>query len=176
MEVFTVTHPSMFLPDGVNVQYAAEIKKHVKCPVATVGALGEPELLEDIVASGRADVVEIARGLIADPDLPRKIRTGREGDINKCSSAWPVFQTLWKTAVPLRHHPETGREAEMNFAVPPAGKKKVLIAGGGVAGMQAALTCAERGHDVIPAKSPKDSAARCAVRNTCPLKTSWIIT
>jgi 2,4-dienoyl-CoA reductase-like NADH-dependent reductase (Old Yellow Enzyme family) len=67
-EVFTVTHPSMFLEDGVNVKYAAEIKKHVKTIVATVGALGEPALMEDIIAAGQADIGEIARGIIADPD------------------------------------------------------------------------------------------------------------
>jgi 2,4-dienoyl-CoA reductase-like NADH-dependent reductase (Old Yellow Enzyme family) len=51
----------MFLEDGCNVKYAAEIKKHVKTPVATVGALCDPELMEEIIASGKADVVEIAR-------------------------------------------------------------------------------------------------------------------
>ncbi len=58
-EVFTVTHPSMFLEDGVNVKYAAEIKKHVRqSAVATVGALAVPDLMEEIIASGKADVVE----------------------------------------------------------------------------------------------------------------------
>jgi hypothetical protein len=52
-EVFTVTHPSMFLEDGVNVKYAAEIKKHVKDNNSHSGALGNPELMEDIIASGR---------------------------------------------------------------------------------------------------------------------------
>ena len=150
MEVFTVTHPSMFLPDGVNVKYAAEIKKHVKCAVATVGALGDPELMEDIIASGQADVVQIARGLIADPDLPRKIRTGKTNDINKCLKCLACFSNLIDNGqFHCAINPETGREAEMNFAIPPSEQKKVLIAGGGVAGMQAALTCAERGHDVI---------------------------
>jgi len=148
--VFTVTHPSMFLPDGCNVQYASEIKKHVKCAVATVGALGDPDLMEDIIASGQADVVEIARGLLADPDIPRKIRTGRADDINKCLRCLNCFSNLigngqFHCAI----NPETGREAEMNFGIPTADKKKVLVVGGGVAGMQAALTCAERGHDVI---------------------------
>jgi len=149
-DVFTVTHPSMFLPDGCNVQFAAEIKKHVKCPVATVGALGDPELMEDIIASGKADVVEIARGLIADPDIPRKIRTGRGGDINKCLRCLHCFSSLLNNGqFHCAINPETGRESEMNFAIPPSAKKKVLIAGGGVAGMQAALTCAGRGHEVI---------------------------
>jgi len=149
-EVFTVTHPSIFLPDGCNVEFAQEIKKHVKCPVATVGALGDPELMEEIIASGKADVVEIARGLIADPDLPRKIRTGRESEINHCLRCLNCFSYLLGNGqFYCAINPETGREAEMNLAIPPAEKKKVLIAGGGIAGMQAAITCAERGHEVV---------------------------
>ncbi len=149
-EVFTVTHPSMFLEDGCNVKYAAEIKKHVSSYVATVGALGDPDLMEEIIASGQADVVEIARGLIADPDLPNKIRTGKGSEINKCMRCLACFSNLmncgeFKCAI----NPKTGREAVVNHALPPAEHKKVLIAGGGVAGMQAALTCAECGHTVI---------------------------
>jgi len=149
-EVFTVTHPSMFLPDGCNVRFAEEIKKNVNCKVATVGALGDPGQMEDIIASGKADVVEIARGLIADPDLPRKIRTGCEREINKCMRCLNCFSYLLRGGqFYCAINPETGREAEMNQAIPPAAKKKVLIAGGGVAGMQAALTCVDRGHEVI---------------------------
>ena len=149
-EVFTVTHPSIFLPEGCNVQYAAEIKKHVKCPVATVGALTDPDMMEDIIASGKADVVEIARGLIADPDIPRKIRTGRGAEINKCLRCLHCFSCLLTNGqFYCAINPEAGHEAEMVFAIPPAISKRVLIAGGGIAGMQAALTCAERGHDVI---------------------------
>lgn len=149
-EVFTVTHPSMFLPDGVNVKYAAEIKKHVKCAVATVGALSEAEMMEEIIASGQADVVEIARGLIADPDIPRKIRTGKSGDINKCLKCLNCFSNLVANGqFHCAINPETGREAEMAYDAPPAEKKEVLIVGGGVAGMQAAISCIERGHHVV---------------------------
>ena len=101
-EVFTVTHPSMFLEDGVNVKYAAEIKKHVKTPVATVGALSDPALMEEIIASGQADIVEIARGLIAEPDLPNKARAGREQDIKKCMRCLVLlFVASYKRAVLL---------------------------------------------------------------------------
>lgn len=149
-EVFTVTHPSMFLPDGVNVKYAAEIKKHVKTPVATVGALVLPEQMEEIIASGQADVVEIARGLMADPDIPLKARTGRDDEIRRCMRCLACFSNLmtegqFKCAI----NPEIGHEEEYKMALPAAHKKKVLIAGGGIAGMQAALTCAQRGHEVI---------------------------
>lgn len=149
-EVFTVTHPSMFLPDGCNVKFAAEIKKNIKCAVATVGALSEADMMEEIIASGQADVVEIARGLIADPDIPRKIRSGRSGDINKCLKCLSCFSNLVANGqFHCAINPETGREAEIAFASPPSEKKRVLIAGGGVAGLQAALTCAEQGHEVI---------------------------
>lgn len=149
-EVFTVTHPSMFLEDGVNVKYAAEIKKHVKTPVATVGALTDPALMEEIIASGRADIVEIARGLIAEPDLPNKARAGRDTEIKKCLRCLACFSTLLTEGqFYCAINPKTSREIECKYALPVKDKKTVLIAGGGIGGMQAALTCAERGHDVI---------------------------
>jgi NADPH-dependent 2,4-dienoyl-CoA reductase/sulfur reductase-like enzyme len=149
-EVFTVTHPSIFLEDGCNVKYAAEVKKHVKTPVATVGALADPELMEEIIASGKADVVEIARGLLADPDIPQKARTGRESEIRKCMRCLACFSALMNRGqFYCAINPESGRELEMKFELPPVQKKKVLVVGGGVAGMQAALTCAQRGHEVI---------------------------
>jgi 2,4-dienoyl-CoA reductase-like NADH-dependent reductase (Old Yellow Enzyme family)/thioredoxin reductase len=148
--VFTVTHPSMFLADGVNVKYAAEIKMHVKkSKVATVGALSDPEMMEEIISSGKADVVELARGIICDPDLPIKARTGRDDEIRKCMRCFTCFSNL------IRHgqivcsiNPEIADESEQKFARPAAVSKKILIAGGGVAGMEAALTCARRGHQV----------------------------
>ena len=149
--VFTVTHPSMFLADGVNVKYAAEIKKHVKkSKVATVGALSDPAMLEEIIASGKADVVELARGLICDPDLPNKAREGRDDEIVACIRCFTCFSNL------IRHgqivcalNPEISDEPEQKYSRPPAKRKKVLIAGGGIAGMEAAVTCARRGHEVI---------------------------
>lgn len=148
--VFTVTHPSMFLDDGVNVKYAAEIKKHVKTPVATVGALSEPEFMEEIIASGKADVVELARGLICDPDLPRKAREGRDDEITHCMRCFSCFSSLMaRGQFCCALNPEIANESETKFAQNTAKRKKVLIAGGGIAGMEAALTAAKRGHEVI---------------------------
>ncbi|MDR3148967.1 MAG: FAD-dependent oxidoreductase, partial [Oscillospiraceae bacterium] len=152
-EVFTVTHPSMFLPDGANVKYAAEIKKHVKTPVATVGALADPELLEDIIASGKADVVELARALIADPDLPKKAREGRSDEINKCIRCLTCFSHLMQTGqFYCAINPEIGREIDARgqgvHKLEPAERKNVLIIGGGPGGMQSAITAAQRGHNV----------------------------
>ena len=149
-EVFTVTHPRMFLGDGYNVCLAEEIKKHVVTPVATIGALGEPEMLEEIIATGKADVVEMARSLIADPDLPIKMRTGRENDITHCMRCLSCFSEAVTSGIEYcALNPENGHLGDMRFAnVRPVRKKKVLVAGGGIAGMQAALSCARYGHSV----------------------------
>ena len=149
--VFTVTHPSMFLEDGVNVKYAAKIKRHVKySKIATVGALSAPELLEEIIASGKADVVEMARGLICDPDIPNKARQGRDSEIVNCIRCFTCFSSLLTHGqIVCALNPEIADESEQKFARPPATPKKVLIAGGGAAGMEAAVTCASRGHEVI---------------------------
>ena len=150
-EAFSVMTPSMFLGDGCNVKYAAEIKKHVKTPIAAIGALGEPEMLEEIIASGKADVVEIARSLIADPDLPNKIRAGREDDIKWCMRCLHCFSTQMKYGVKYcAVNPESGREHEAKYELRLAKtRKKVLVVGGGIGGMQAALSCSERGHQVM---------------------------
>ena len=147
-EVFTITHPSIFLEDSANVVYAAEIKKHVKTPVASVGAHCDVELMEEIIASGKADVIEMARALMADPDLPRKARAGE--DVRPCLRCLACFShilTNYHTYCAV--NPVIGRELEYRHAQPPAEKKTVLIAGGGVGGMQAAVTAAKNGHKVI---------------------------
>ena len=68
---FGVTHPSMFLPHGSNVYLAEAIKKHVSVPVATIGGLNDPQMMEEIIASGKADIVEMARALLGAVDLSR---------------------------------------------------------------------------------------------------------
>ncbi|MDR0917184.1 MAG: NAD(P)/FAD-dependent oxidoreductase [Oscillospiraceae bacterium] len=145
-----ITHPSMFMEDGINVKYAAEIKKHVKTPVATVGALTDPEMMEDIIASGRADIVELGRQSLADPDLPTKARTGREDDINKCLRCNTCLEHTGSIrSLRCATNPEIGFERDAKIPRPITERKRVLVAGGGIGGMQAAITAAERGHEVI---------------------------
>ncbi len=147
---FYTTHPSMFSDHGCNVYLAAEIKKHVKVPVATIGALNDPAQMEEIIASGKADVVEMTRALLADAELPNKVLAGKEEEIVRCLRCFtcmaerPTTGTRRCTVNPL-----IGRECE-GMSVPAAPRsKKVLIVGGGVSGMKAAVTAAERGHQVI---------------------------
>ncbi len=149
-EVFTVTHPSIFSADSCNIGYAAAIKKHVKTPVASVGAHSDPALLEEIIASGQADVVEMARALLADSDLVKKARTGKPEEIRPCLRCLACFSHLITNGqIYCAVNPVIGREREYRYAPTPAERKTVLIAGGGIAGMQAALTAAKDGHNVI---------------------------
>jgi len=150
-ESFARTHVSMFYPQGRNVEYAAEIKKHVKKSlVGTVGGLSDPYFMEEILASGKADIVYMARELICDPDMPNKVRLGKVEEIRKCMRCLTCFSEC------MNHgdffcalNPEISREREIYYSLPPAQKQKILVIGGGIAGMQAALTAERNGHEVI---------------------------
>ncbi len=143
-------HPGPFEKDMENRNLAAEIKKHVKTPVCSVGAYNFPEQMEDALASGDADCIALGRALVADPFLPKKIIEGREQDIrpclrcSDCMSSMIAFRGM-RCAV----NPIIGRECDAFHPLPVNRKRKVLIAGGGPAGMQAALTAVERGHQVV---------------------------
>lgn len=151
--------PNMFMPHGCNVQYAEAIKKVVKTPVATVGGLGDPDLMEDIIASGKADMVCLARPLIADAELPNKLRTGRADDISPCqrcnsciSESFVPYIKYCSRIVRCTVNPVSGREYTERFVKPAKVPKKVLVVGGGPAGMEAAICLADRGHEVVLAE------------------------
>ena len=147
---FGITHPSMFEDHGRNVYLAAEIKKHVSVPVATLGGLTDPEQMEEIIASGQADIVEMGRQLLADPFLPQKVMENRDEEIVHCMRCFVCMSE--RAATSTRRcavNPIIGREDEGMEIIPAPVKKRVLIAGGGPGGLYAAYTAARRGHDVL---------------------------
>ena len=152
----TTMVPSMFLPHGCNVYLAEGIKKVVKeTKVSALGGIGDPQMMEDIISQGKADMVAVGRALIADPDLPRKAKAGRSSDITPCQRCIVCMSGSFVPYVkyPTRVgkctvNPTIGKEYELFTTVPSEGPKKVLIVGGGVAGMQAAITAHDRGHQV----------------------------
>lgn len=148
-DAFVVTHPSMFIEHGCNVHLASEIKKHVKTPVATVGGLNDPDMMEEIIASGKADIVELARQSICDPYFPEKAFSGHTDDITKCCRCFTCFYNyLTNRTFCCAFNPVIGNELENKSGFPSTSPKKVVVVGGGVGGMQAAVTAAQRGHDV----------------------------
>lgn len=149
-KTFGITHPSMFEPHGRNVYLAAEIKKHVSKPVATIGGLTDPAMMEDIIASGKADIVYMARQLLADPETPRKVVEGRDDEIVHCLRCFTCMAE--RAATSTRRctvNPLIGRELDTPEVCPAPVKRKVLVAGGGPGGLYAAYTAARRGHQVI---------------------------
>ena len=149
------THPTMFLPHGVNVHYAADIKAAgVKTPVVTIGAISDPEMAESVLAEGKADLIGMTRALIADPEFPNKAQSGRADEIIPCLRCLDCLTGMhtgqhFQCAVNC----ETGREFRYrNYIRPAASRKKVLVVGGGPGGMKAAITAAQRGHDVTLAE------------------------
>lgn len=147
---FGITHPSMFEDHGRNVYLAEEIKKHVSIPVATIGGLSDPEQMEEIIASGKADIVYMGRQLLADPFLPQKVMENRDDEIVHCMRCFVCMSE--RAATGTRRcaiNPIIGREDEGMEITPAPVKKRVLIAGGGPGGLYAAYTAARRGHDVL---------------------------
>ncbi|WP_027430113.1 oxidoreductase [Lachnospira multipara] len=147
---FGITHPSMFEEHGRNVYLAAEIKKHVSVPVATLGGLNDPAQMEEIIASGKADIVYMGRALLADPYLPEKVMQNRDDEIVRCLRCFTCMAE--RAATSTRRctvNPIIGREIEGDEVTKAPVKKKVLVAGGGPGGLYAAYTAARRGHEVI---------------------------
>ena len=154
--------PSMFLPHGCNVYLAEAIKRVVKTPVNTVGALNDPTQMEEILESGKADMITLGRALLADPYLPEKARKGYTEDITPCircnyciSQNFTPYVKYPRGVARCVVNPVIGREYEDQFVQTSGGRKKVMVVGGGPAGMQAAITAADRGHDVTLCEKSK---------------------
>jgi NADPH-dependent 2,4-dienoyl-CoA reductase/sulfur reductase-like enzyme len=139
----------MALPPGVNEALAARIRREVTIPVMVAGRLGDPGRIREILANGMADAVALGRPLLADPDLPEKMRHGREDEILACGACLQGCLAQVKSGAPIGCivNPVLGHEDEPPAPAPAVGERLVVV-GGGPAGMQAALTAHRAGYDV----------------------------
>ena len=158
---------SMYAEHGRNADLSAIVKKYTSLPVGVVGGINSPELMERIIAGGKADYIVLGRQSLADPEIANKAREGKEDLIRRCIRCYKCFpgspeegykdlpfdsMELAKivgycTINPLANLPFDPYELE-----PPKVLKKVLVIGGGPAGMQAAITAFDRGHEVVLAE------------------------
>ncbi len=138
-----------FAEHGCNVYLAEEVKKAVSIPVITVGGISDPDHAERILAEGRADVIGMARALLADPELPNKARRGRRDEIIPCIRCNSCLTAVgYNDVIVCAVNPQTGKELRWQTAPQPKASRKVVVVGGGPGGMKAAITAVERGHDV----------------------------
>jgi len=147
---YTSAPPDM--KQGFNADTAAKFKAALKVPVIVAGRINEPAVAEEIIKSGKADLVSIGRQSLTDPDWPDKVAAGKAGDIVKCLSCNEGCiegLIIWlRPSITCVQNLALGREEE--YAQPRVKKpKKVLVAGGGPGGLEAARTAALRGHKVI---------------------------
>lgn len=143
-----ITPPS-YVANGFAVNNAAEIKKVVNIPVTTAGRITDPIMADSIIASGKADMVVMARASLADPEMPNKAKEGRYEDIHYCIGCIQGCSGENGKGNPIRClvNPRTGMESVYDMT-PVEKPKKVIIAGGGLAGCEAAVVAAMRGHKV----------------------------
>ncbi|ANZ61110.1 oxidoreductase [Secundilactobacillus paracollinoides] len=169
----TKTFSSFLDPHGLNVEYAAKVKAAVKKSyVATIGGFNGPELAEKVIAEGKADFIEFGRQCFADPAMPNKALQGKEDEIRRCIRCFVCYPGFCEhpTDIPLAQkigpekaakiyspmsmgqctvNPESGFDFNPDAFPKPKSVHKVLIIGGGVGGLQAAITARQRGHKVV---------------------------
>jgi len=138
----------MFMDKACLTDSAARIKKSLRIPVMTVGRINDPLVADAIIRDGRADLVCMGRGLLADPEMPKKAQQGKLDDIRICIACNTCMESIFrKGRVECLVNPTLGREKEMEMR-PAEKRKKVMVVGGGPGGLHAGWVAAIRGHEV----------------------------
>lgn len=174
--------PKMIEPmsygEGWKIYLAEEVKKMVKIPVIGVGVIRTPAIAEKVLKEGRVDFLALGRTLLADPHWPNKAREGRADEIIRCIScndgciSGRISRDLHlRCAV----NPATGREKQYGTLTPAMKRKKVLVVGGGPAGMEAARIAKLRGHQVTLVERDKKLGGQLRLAAVSPgkEKISW---
>lgn len=162
----------IYTPHAHLLKYAEAVKKEIhRIPIITVGGFSDLDLMEDSVAAGKADIIALGRQLLADPDIARKGKYGKADEVRHClRCATCQSHRFTYGAVRCAINPEIGREYEMQLMPPARVRRKVCVVGGGPAGMQAAITAARHGHEVILYEKANELGGALNFSKTVPFK------
>jgi 2,4-dienoyl-CoA reductase-like NADH-dependent reductase (Old Yellow Enzyme family)/thioredoxin reductase len=139
----------MFMEKACLADSAAKIRKALQVPVMSVGRINDPLVAEEIIRDGKADLVCMGRGLLADPEMPKKAKEGRLDDIRICIACNTCMESIFRRGrVECLVNPTLGREKEMELK-PTKKPKRVMVVGGGPGGLHVASVAAARGHEVL---------------------------
>ncbi|MEW6142474.1 MAG: FAD-dependent oxidoreductase [Chloroflexota bacterium] len=164
----------MCVPHDRFVHLAAGFKEAVGIPVAAGNNITDPVLAESIIASGKADMVTMGRPLLADPELPVKAKSGRLDEIRTCTRCCYCYECLPRgVLLQCSVNPLLGCESK-TVIKPAHGKKKVVVIGGGPAGMQVAVTAAGRGHRVVLFERSVRPGGQLHYAARPPYKDEWL--
>ena len=142
--------PPMAIEAAYLAREAGTFKASLSIPLFVTGRINQPQEAELILARGQADVCGMTRALICDPQMPSKTDSGRVEDVRACIACNQACIGHFHRGLPISciQHPETGREQQFGQLQPATSRKRIMIAGGGPAGMKAAAVAAARGHQV----------------------------
>jgi len=142
--------PPMAIEAAYLAREAGTFKSRLQIPLFVTGRINQPQEAELILARGQADVCGMTRALICDPQMPNKTDSGRVEDVRACIACNQACIGHFHRGLPISciQHPETGREQQYGQLPPASVRKRVMVVGGGPAGMKAAAVAAARGHQV----------------------------
>lgn len=160
----------MSVPRGHMMPMVRAVRKAVSVPVMAVGRLDDPELAEEIVASGEADMILIGRGLIAEPDWPNLVREGRADELRPCIACNACVDLVGRgERARCSVNPEVGRERTWEIK-PAATPRRVMVVGSGPSGLEAARLARLRGHDVSIWERDPELGGKLEVAGLAPSK------
>ena len=142
-------HPPMYFEDGNYLPFSSELKKHTNVPIIVAGKLQNPKIAEKAIKEGKTDMIALARGLLADPHWAIKVKRKKIDEIRPCLGCHVCLGRIARGKnLSCAVNPQTGRESDYNILLPTNPKKKIVIIGGGIAGMEAARVAAMKGYNV----------------------------
>lgn len=162
--------PPMEIAPAYVAEHSRRIRAVVTVPVFVAGRINQPQIAEEVLAAGQADMCAMTRALITDPDMPNKARSGRSDDIRACIGCNQACIGHFHAgqSISCIQNPVTGREVRLAGIPQGSQKRKILIAGAGPAGMKAAITAAQMSHEVILAEAGPQAGGQALLAQLLP--------